>query len=80
MGSQDIIVANIQRLMAKKGWSINRLADFAGISASYLAALIGGRSSHREGRPHSMSILTLDKLAEALEVRPQDLLVPPRKD
>jgi transcriptional regulator with XRE-family HTH domain len=51
---------NLKKLRMKQGWSQQRLADEAGIVRRYLPELESGRKN--------VSILTLEKLAAALQV------------
>jgi len=53
-------------LMRDKKLSSNRLADFAGLGRSSVAAILRGEKSP--------TLRTLGRLAEALEVKPRDLL------
>ncbi len=54
------LTRKIDALRTAKGLSINRLADFAGVSRGYLSRVLKGQQSP--------SVKTLAKLAEALGV------------
>lgn len=58
--------ARIRKLAREKGLSVNRLADFAGLSRGYVSRLLRAEQSP--------TLDTLEKLAEALEVEVRDLL------
>lgn len=74
MDSQDRAVKNIKALMRKRGWNKTMLADFAGLSRAHVGDLLEGRAStHGSGRM-KMTLVTLDKLADALEVSTAELL------
>ena len=53
-------------LAAGKAYSINRLADFSGLSRGYMSLLLR--------RKNSPSLETLEKIAAALDVTVRDLL------
>ena len=54
-------------LRKAKGWSQNKLADFAGIARGYLSHILAGE--------YSPTIRILAQLAEALEVQVKDLFL-----
>ena len=58
----------IEHYAARKRYSINRLADFAGISRSYMSTILRQKNSP--------SLRTLQKIADALDVEVRDLLEP----
>lgn len=66
---------NIRHLMKQRGLSGNKLADFSGLSRSYVAALLGERPLMKGRNPSQMTLATLDKFAVALDVNPVVLLI-----
>jgi DNA-binding XRE family transcriptional regulator len=54
-------------LRKAKGWSQNKLADFAGIARGYLSHILAGE--------YSPTIRILAQLADALEVQVKDLFL-----
>lgn len=62
----DALVANIRKMARRRGWSINRTADAAGVSRSGLSNIMRGSKSP--------TLVTVEKLAIALEVPALDLL------
>ncbi len=60
-----VVNRNILKLAGRKKWSINLLADFAGISRGYLSTLLRGKKSP--------TLRTLEKIANALEVEVGEL-------
>jgi len=68
MDAHAILIERIGMLARRKGLSINRLADSAGISRGYLSGLLR--------RVHSPSLQTVQKLATALEVEVWQLFKP----
>lgn len=68
MDAHAILISRIQELAEKRGFSINRLADAAGISRGYLSSVLRQK--------FSPSVKTLEKIALALEVPPFELLRP----
>ena len=74
MASQQKVIRNIKRLMQRRHLSGNRLADFAGLSRGYVADLLAERPVREGSEPPSMTLCTLDKLAQALQVKADDLL------
>jgi len=72
---QTVVCERIREAARRKGLSVNRLADFAGLSSSYLSAVLRGEKSP--------TLRTLDRVATALEIDPFVLLGPeprePRK-
>jgi len=68
-GSRDIVAlvgARIEYLRIERGLSVRTLAQMAECSAAHL--------SHMESGLASMNVLTLEKIARALQVEPFDLL------
>ena len=63
-----LFAQRVTALAKQKGWSITRLADFAGISRGYLSAVLRGKKS--------ASLRTIAMLASALECEPWELLKP----
>ena len=63
----------IERLLAAKGWSRNRLAKEAGLSSSYMTWLINGYSSDKPNPP-SPSLDNVLALAKALDISPLKLI------
>ena len=57
---QSVVSERIRTVALRKGLSVNRLADFAGVSRSYLSAVLRGEKSP--------TLRTLSYVAEALEV------------
>ncbi len=68
MDAHAILISRIEELAEKRGFSINRLADAAGISRGYLSSVLRQK--------FSPSLKTLEKIALALEVPPFELLRP----
>lgn len=62
---------NVQRLMAARGWSINKLADFSGIGRGNLSELLALDTRR------SPTLRTMVRVADALEVPCFQLLMPP---
>ncbi len=60
-------VAQVRRIAKGKGLSVNKLADFAGISRGYLSRLLRAEQSP--------TLDTLEKLADALDVEVKELVV-----
>lgn len=56
----------VLRLARERGWSLNQLADFAGIGRGHLSNILNTKQSP--------TLRTLKRLADALEARPKDLL------
>ncbi len=67
MDTHSILSRNIRHLARSKGYSLSRLADFAGLSAASLSRIVS--------RKRSPTVRTLEKIALALETRVVDLLV-----
>ena len=63
------LAKNIKSLLAKRGWSLTVLADFAGVSRAQMYKIVGEQ--------HAASIDWLQKVSKALEVDPWNLLKPP---
>ena len=68
MNLQERVGQNIQHVRRGKGLSQEALAHAADISRSYMGKLENGKNS--------MSLTTLEKIADALGVDPNDLTVP----
>ncbi|MBI5498148.1 MAG: helix-turn-helix transcriptional regulator [Deltaproteobacteria bacterium] len=64
--THQAFTARLRALMAKKGWSANRLGDLSGLTGSAVAAMLRGEKSP--------TLRSMKKLAEALGVRVTDLL------
>jgi transcriptional regulator with XRE-family HTH domain len=60
------VAAQIRALAERRGMSLNKLADFAGISRSHLGRLLRGA--------HSPTLEMLAKIAAALDAELRDLL------
>lgn len=61
-----VIAANIRRLAGEKGISLNYVADFAGIDRRGFYRALNGEEGMTSDR--------IAKIAQALEVRPAELL------
>jgi transcriptional regulator with XRE-family HTH domain len=57
--------------MRRKGWSVNKLADFSGLGRGYLSDVLTTKKSP--------TVRTLVKIADALEIEVGDLFEPPSK-
>jgi transcriptional regulator with XRE-family HTH domain len=57
--------ARVRELAKARGYSINRLADFAGISGGFLSTVLRGEKSP--------TLRTIMKIADALNVDPIEL-------
>ena len=68
MNVHDTLIHNIKKLASSKGLSVNRLADFAGLSRGYMSTLLRGQNSP--------TVATLEKIADVLEVEVRDLFEP----
>jgi transcriptional regulator with XRE-family HTH domain len=62
------IAARIRELARRRRWSQNQLADFAGISRAQLSRILTCQQSP--------TVMTLGKIAAALDVGLRDLLPP----
>jgi len=60
------IAARIKELSKQRGWSGNRLADFAGVSKAQVARILALQTSP--------TVATMEKIANALGVKPSDLM------
>ena len=60
-----VVRDRIKSLARERGYSVNRLADFAGMSGGYLSTVLRGQKSP--------TLRTLEKIADALEIDPLDL-------
>jgi len=58
--THESVIARIVELAAEKELSVNRLADFSGLSRGYVSTVLRGKKSP--------TLRTLIKLADALEV------------
>ncbi len=68
MTLRQIFASNLRRARAERGLSQEKLANLAGIDRTYVSAL--------ERQVYSVSLDTIEKLAEVLDVLPQELLRP----
>lgn len=68
---QEILASNIRRLAESKNISLNKLADFAGVSRRHLYTILAGENDPTLG--------WIRQIADALEVDLLDLLKPPRR-
>lgn len=66
MTLRQILGSNLRRIRTDRGLSQEALADMAGIDRTYVSAL--------ERQLYSVSIDTIEKLADVLEVQPTALL------
>lgn len=66
MQLRQIFAINLKRRRAEQGLSQEALADSAGIDRTYVSAL--------EREVYSVSLDTLEKLAQALAIEPAELL------
>jgi transcriptional regulator with XRE-family HTH domain len=66
MDMRRLVGSNVRRFRLKKGWTQEQLADRCGISQQYISGLESGR--------RNPTVVTLFELAQALGVRPVDLL------
>lgn len=66
MSLNATVISNLEAARKWRGVSIAQLADAAGVDRGYLSRLLRGHSSP--------TITMLEKLADALRVRPLDLL------
>ena len=66
-GMKGKIVFNIDVMMARKKMTVTELADKVGITVSNMSNL-------KNGKAKSLKLSTLEKLCEALECQPGDLL------
>jgi transcriptional regulator with XRE-family HTH domain len=67
---KDVLAANIVRLRSEKGLSQEALGWKAGVSRRYMSKLEGGQVD--------TGLAILEKLANALDVEPYELLKPLR--
>jgi transcriptional regulator with XRE-family HTH domain len=65
------VAERIKELADARGLTINRLADFAGMSRGYLSKLLRGEQSP--------TVRSLERIAAALEVEVRDLFPKPRR-
>ena len=66
LGLNYIVASNLKRLRKKLGMSQEDLADKCGLHRTYLGAI--------ERSERNITLQTLEKLAESLEISPLDLL------
>lgn len=66
MTLRQIFAINLRRLRTEKGLTQEKLADLAGIDRTYVSAL--------ERQLYSVSLDTIEMLADVLKVEPSDLL------
>lgn len=66
---RSVLARNIRALAKEKGKALNTWAELGGVSRAQLYAVLG--------RKTAPSIDWLEKLAEAMDVEPWTLLVPP---
>jgi transcriptional regulator with XRE-family HTH domain len=59
------LVARINTLTERRGWTLTQLADFSGLGAGYMSNLLA--------RKKSPTVRTLLKIAKALDVQVADL-------
>jgi transcriptional regulator with XRE-family HTH domain len=71
MDLRPVFAANMRRLRNERGMSQEALANLADVNRSYLARLEAGW--------HYVGLELIEKLAEALEVEPAELLKLPAK-
>ncbi|MCG8573459.1 MAG: helix-turn-helix domain-containing protein [Flavobacteriales bacterium] len=64
--SLEIVIYNLKRLRAEKGWSQTKLGELSGIDPSYISRIEKGK--------YNVSLEALDKLARAFEVDAYELL------
>jgi transcriptional regulator with XRE-family HTH domain len=60
------IARRIEQAARRKKWSLNQLADFAGLGRGYVSEMIRGKKSP--------TVRTLKKIADALDVSVRDLI------
>jgi len=63
---RQIIARNVRLLREGRGWSQEALADQCGLHRTYVGAIERGE--------HNLTIRTVERLADALEVHPAQLL------
>jgi len=66
MDSHAVVRKKLRELARKRGWSMNLLADFAGMSRSNLSRIMNDKQSP--------TLRTLTNLADALDVSTVELL------
>jgi lambda repressor-like predicted transcriptional regulator len=66
---RSVLASNIRNHAKERGKALNTWAELAGVSRAQLYAVLGRRTAP--------SIDWLEKLAEAIDVEPWKLLVPP---
>ena len=66
---REVLAANIRAVARERGVPLNAVADFAGVARSQLYSVLAGEKSATTD--------WLAKVANALEVEPWRLLVPP---
>ncbi|ARE82880.1 HTH-type transcriptional regulator DdrOC [Roseovarius mucosus] len=68
MDMRELVGRNFARLRNQKGLTQEQVAERSGISQQYLSGLENGR--------RNPTVITLHDLAEALGVKPVDLIAP----
>lgn len=68
MALRSVLAKNLRRLRLEQGLSQEALADKAGVDRTYVSAL--------ERQKYSASVDTIDNLARALRVKPEELVCP----
>lgn len=63
---QWVLGENVRRLRERRGWTQDRLAEAAGLHYTYVSGIERGR--------RNVTIDVLARIAEALRVRPAELL------
>lgn len=76
MDIEAVVASRIKFYAEKRGYSINHLADFAGVSRGYMSEVLRGK--------YSPTVRLLARIAEALEVEIVELFrrqeeQPPRR-
>lgn len=66
MTLRQIFSSNLRRVRAERGLTQEKLADLAGIDRTYVSAL--------ERQVYSVSLDTIEKLAEVLKIEPHELV------
>jgi transcriptional regulator with XRE-family HTH domain len=66
--SVEIVASEVRRLRKARGWSQEAFAARCNLHRTYVGAI--------ERAEENLTLRTLDKLAQALKVKPVDLLVP----
>ncbi len=69
MDAERLLILRLKELADAKGWSINQLADFSGLSRGHVSKIMRAKTSP--------SVKTLKKFATGLEVEVIDLFREP---